>query len=140
MTPFHLPVLFGPARFDVPKTDTGFLHGQSKGKGEFGPIVDLNLANGKREGVSHRSQEVETGAVILARIQAQDAIARAVIQGRVLKTFLAGDFHFLDINLHTVAQLLRIGCRGRQGQVLQSPIRLFRPLQQRLIVDAWTPK
>ena len=69
MTPFDFAVLFGPTRFDVPQADTGFLHGQRKGQGEFRPIVDLNLANGKREDVSHGGQEVETGAVILTRIE-----------------------------------------------------------------------
>ena len=40
MTAFDFAVLFGPTRFDVPQADTGFLHGQRKGKGEFRPIVD----------------------------------------------------------------------------------------------------
>ena len=74
MTAFDFAVLFGPTRLDVPQADTGFVHGQGKGQGkgqrEFRPLVNLNLANGKREDVSHGGQEVETGAVILTRIEA----------------------------------------------------------------------
>ena len=70
MTAFDFAVLFGPTRLDVPQADTGFVHGQGKGQREFRPLVNLNLANGKREGLSHGGQEVETGAVILTRIEA----------------------------------------------------------------------
>lgn len=106
MTAFHLPTLFGPARLERPQADAGFLHGQRKGQREFCPVVDLNFLNGERQGLSHRGQEVETGAVILARIQAQDAIPRAVIESRVLNAFLAGDVHLRHIDLHTFAGVL----------------------------------
>jgi len=102
VTAFDLSILFRPTRFDVPQANPGFLYGEREGEGELGAVVDLDFANGERQGVSHRGQEVETGAVILARVEPQDTIARAVIDGGVLKTFLAGDLHFLDIDLHTV--------------------------------------
>lgn len=44
--------------------------------------------------------------MILARIQVQEAIPCAVINGRVLETFLARDRYFLDVDLHTVARVL----------------------------------
>jgi hypothetical protein len=49
MTAFHLPILFGPARLDMPETDASCLHGEGKGQWEFCAIVHLYLANGKRE-------------------------------------------------------------------------------------------
>lgn len=82
------------------------MHGQGKGEQEFRPVVDLNFLKGKWEGLPHRSQEVETGTVRLVRIQTQDALTGTVIEGRVLKAFLAGALHFLDIELHTLAGLL----------------------------------
>lgn len=50
----------------------------------------------------HR-EELRAGVMILFPIEPEDAIARAVIKGRVLKAFLAGHLHFLDIDLHTIA-------------------------------------
>jgi hypothetical protein len=105
MTAFDLPILFRPTWFDVPQADPGFLYGESKGEREFGAIVDLDFPNGEGQRLSYRGQEVETSAVILARVEPQDAIARAVIQRRVLKTFLASDFHLLHIDLHTVTRV-----------------------------------
>lgn len=46
MTSCHPPVLFGPARFDVPQADTGFLHHEGSGQPEFGPIANLTFADG----------------------------------------------------------------------------------------------
>lgn len=99
MTAFNIPVLFGSARFDIPQADPGFLHGEW----EFAAVVDLDFPDEEGQSLSHRGQEIDTGAMVLARIEPQDAIARAVIQGRVLKTFLASDAYFLDIDLHTIA-------------------------------------
>ena len=106
MTAFHLPILFGPPRLDMPETDASFLHGEGEGQREFCAIVHLYLANGKREHLTDRGQKLETGAVIFAGIEAQDPIPGTVIEGRVLKIFLAGDFHLLDIDLHTLAGVL----------------------------------
>jgi len=49
------------------EADASFLHHQRKGQREFCPVVDLNFLNGERQSLSHRGQEVETGAVILFR-------------------------------------------------------------------------
>ena len=73
------------------------------GEWEFAAVVDLDFPNGEGQSLSHRGQEIDTGAMVLARIEPQDTIARAVIQGRVLKTFLASDPYFLGIDLHTIA-------------------------------------
>jgi len=90
----------------MPETDASFLHGEGEGQREFCAIVHLYLANGKREHLTDRGQKLETGAVIFAGIEAQDPIPGTVIEGRVLKIFLAGDFHLLDIDLHTLAGVL----------------------------------
>lgn len=39
MAAFDFPILFGPARLDMSQADTGFLHGQGKGKREFCAVV-----------------------------------------------------------------------------------------------------
>ncbi len=101
MTAFDLLNLFGPTWSDVPRADPGFLYGER----EFGAIVDLNFPNGEGQRLSYRGQQVETGAVILARVEPQDAIARAFIQSRVLDTVLANDVHLLHIDPHTVARV-----------------------------------
>ena len=106
MTPFHFPVLFRASRGNVAEADASLLHRQGKGKREFCAIINLNFANGKREHLPNRGQKLKTGAMILAGIEAQDAIPRAVIEGRILKTFLPRHFHFFNINLHTITWLV----------------------------------
>lgn len=70
MTAFHLAVLFGPARRDMSQADTDFLRGQGKGQREFCAVINLYLTNGKREHLPDGGQKLETGAVILAGIEA----------------------------------------------------------------------
>ena len=79
--------------------------GEGKGERELGAVVHLDFSNGKREHLPDRGQEVETGAVILAGIEAQDPIARAVIQGGILRTFLPRHLHLLHIDLDTLTRL-----------------------------------
>lgn len=67
ITSLHFAVLFRPPRSNMAEADASFLHHQRKGQREFCPVVDLNFLNGERQSLSHRGQEVETGAVILFR-------------------------------------------------------------------------
>jgi len=52
------------------QADTDFLRGQGKGQREFCAVINLYLTNGKREHLPDGGQKLETGAVILAGIEA----------------------------------------------------------------------
>lgn len=133
MTPFNVSVLFWSPRLNRPQANPGFLHGEGNGEREFGAVVDLDVPNGEPQRLAHRGQEVQTGAVVFAWIQPQDTIARAVIQGRVLKPVLTGDLPFFDVDLHTVAGVLlaeedRLACMswprpsdGRIAEISANP-------------------
>lgn len=47
----------------------GFLHRQDKSRWEFCAVINVNLANGKREHLPDSDRKLETGAVTLAGIQ-----------------------------------------------------------------------
>ncbi len=102
MTPLHLAVLLGAAGLDIAGADTRGLHRQRERQGELAVIVHLEFPNWKGQGALDGIKKVETAPLVFPRIQPQDAVARAVIDGRVLIPCVAGDRDVFDIDLDTV--------------------------------------
>ncbi len=105
VTAFDFAVLLRPMGLDVAEANPRSLHGQPKGQGAFGAVVDLDLLDDKGEGLSKRFEEVEAGRVIFRAIEPEDAIAGAIIEGGVLEASLSRDLQFLHVHMDTVTRV-----------------------------------
>jgi len=82
---------------------SGGLDPEHEGKRELLAMVALHSLDGERKGPPELSQERETRAVMQTSVQAQHAVARAVVQGGVLKRPAARDPHVLHVDLHRLS-------------------------------------
>src|SRR6266536_1215018 len=101
---FDFAVLLGAPRLDVPVSEAGELDGQHKVEREFGAVIGLHLLDREGQYLAELGEEVDTGARIEPGEETQDAIAGAVVAGRVLVGLRPVDGHHLDVDLDGLAR------------------------------------
>ena len=104
MAPLDFAVLLRSPGPNVSVADPGGLDPEHEGKRELLPMVALHSFDGERKGPLELSEEREARAVMQTSVQPQDAEARAVVQGGVLKRPTARDPHVLHVDLHRLSR------------------------------------
>jgi hypothetical protein len=150
MAPLDFAVLLRPAGPNVPVPDPGGFDPEDKGEGELLPVIALQPLDGEREGPPELGEEGEARAVMQTPVEPQDAKARAVVQGRVLKRPAARDLHVLHVDLNRLSRfrlleeshLARFPLAGppQAGQAHVAKHRLNRAHGQPQPVHALEPK
>lgn len=86
--------------------------------------LTLYFANGKRECGLDSAEEHVAGLLIFPRIETEDSIASAIINGGVLEALGAGHVDFFDVHLDTESpgrsRLKSVSCRGRREGLRRS--------------------
>ena len=99
----------------------GLLDLEREGERELGVVVNLQFLDGKREcGTKRREEGACRWSLISLRIEAEDPVAGAVINGGILEMLGASHFDFFDVHLHTIARMLAI----EERQLPRTPLGL----------------
>src|ERR1041384_1638471 len=106
MAAFDFAVLLRPARSNVVVLDASAFDRKLECQRELRPVVRLNPADREWHRVQDLLEKRPTAPLVQRPTEAQHAVARAVIDGRVLKPALPCDAHELDVDLHTVTRSL----------------------------------
>jgi hypothetical protein len=104
MAPLDFAVLLRPAGPNVPVPDPGGFDPEDKGEGELLPVIALQPLDGEREGPPELGEDGVGRALMQTPVEPQDAKARAVVQGRVLKRPAARDLHVLHVDLNRLSR------------------------------------
>ena len=84
VAPLDLPILLRAPRPDVAVPDPGLLDREHEVEGEVLPAVGLDFPDGKRQDPAELGEEVDAGAGVEPRGEAQDAVSRAIVARGVL--------------------------------------------------------